>query len=165
MAELLATGGGLLDDLGVNPKVVAVQVVIFVSAFILLRHVLFERVLGFMKRREREQEELAGRARSNDREVERLRGEFEAKIAQAEKEAYDRLQEILKDALAAKAKVVGDAQKRARGELEAARQNIAREKEGALHQLRAEVAGLSREAAVRILEEPVDEATVRQVLS
>jgi F0F1-type ATP synthase membrane subunit b/b' len=60
---------------------------------------------------------------------------------------------------------VGEAQTKARTEADAAKAVIAEEKTKAMAQLRAEVAQFSREAAQRILEEPVDEAIVKRVVA
>jgi F-type H+-transporting ATPase subunit b len=167
MLDLLALGGGggILDELGINPKVLLVQVAIFVTTFILLSRFLFARVLSFMKQREEEQASAAEKIRHNQAEVERLQKEYEAAIAKVEKEAYARLQESLKEAIEAKNRIVGEAQAKARAEVEAARAVIASEKAQAVDGLRAEVARLAREAAGRILEEPVDEAVVRRIVS
>lgn len=165
MVHLLAEGGGLLTDLGVNLKVVAVQVVIFVSTFILLKNLLFRRVLGFMKQREGEQASSSAKIRKNQEDLARLTQEYEARIAEVEKRAYAKLQEVLKEALDAKAAIVAEAQAQARREMESSRAAIAEEKSRAMVQLRSEVVRLSREAAQRILEEPVDEELVRRMVS
>ncbi len=157
--------GKLLVDLGINWKILAIQVVIFVTTFLLLSKLLFGRVLSHLQQREADQASLGERVRKNQEETARAAKEYEAKIAQVEKEAYGKLQEILKEALDAKAKIVAEAQKQARAEVEAARAAIAAEKSKAMEQLRAEVARLARESAQRILEEPVDEATVRRIVS
>lgn len=163
MTELLASGG-LLDDLGINFKVLAVQVVIFVTTFVLLSNLLFRRVLSHMKQREDEQAKAADRIRRNAEDAARLAHEYEMKVAQVEKEAYAKLQEVLKEALEAKARIVADAQKQARAEIDSTRAAIADEKRKAMEQLRTEVVRLTREAAQRILDEPVDEAEVRKVV-
>ena len=41
MEPLLAAGGGILDDLGINLKVWGVQVVVFVVTFLVLSRLLF----------------------------------------------------------------------------------------------------------------------------
>jgi F-type H+-transporting ATPase subunit b len=157
--------GQLLKDLGVNLWVVGIQVVVFVTTFLLLSRLLFGRVLAHLQQREHDQAALAERIRKSQEDAAKAAKEYEAKIAAVEKEAYARLQEILKDALDAKAKIVADAQKQAKAEIDSARASIAQEKQKAMAQLRSEVARLARDAAQRILDEPVDEATVRRIVT
>ncbi|MBV8881173.1 MAG: hypothetical protein JO332_14505, partial [Planctomycetaceae bacterium] len=52
MISALLASGGLLQDLGINPVVVATQVVVFVITFLLLSRILFGRALGHMQQRE-----------------------------------------------------------------------------------------------------------------
>ena len=54
MISSLLASGGLLDDLGINGKVVATQVVIFVTTFLLLGRILFGRALSHLQQREDE---------------------------------------------------------------------------------------------------------------
>src|SRR5437762_14019447 len=105
-----ASEGALLESLGINIRVLLTQVVIFSITFIALSRILFGKALGFMKKRE---EEVASSHEAIERdkaEVARLTKEYEAHIAKVEKEAYDKTQEILKEALAAAAASVAKAQ-------------------------------------------------------
>ena len=47
--------GKLLVDLGINWKILAIQVVIFVTTFLLLSKLLFGRVLSHLQQREADQ--------------------------------------------------------------------------------------------------------------
>ncbi len=164
MALLLAEGG-LLEGLGINPLVVAIQAVIFITTFLVLSQLLFKRVLVFMQTREKEQADAAERVKKDREELARVTHEYEERIAKVEKDAYAKLQAVLKEAVEAKNKIIGDAAAKARSEADAAKAAIAAEKAQAMAQLNAEVGKYAREAAQKILEEPVDEAVVKQVLS
>lgn len=151
-----ASGGGLLENLGINLKVLATQVVIFSITFVVLSRTLFGKALGFMKKREEEvkasQEAIAG-----DRaEVAKLTRDYQAHLAQAEKAAYDKTQEILKEAIAAAAATVAKAQADGKAQVQAALAEIAREKQQASAQLRNEVSRLTTTLAQKVLETPVD---------
>lgn len=155
MPVVLALQGSLLDDLGVNPWVVLIQIVVFVTTFLILANLLFRKVLKFMQDRETEQTDAAERIRRNREELEKVRAEYEARIRQVEKETYEKLQLVLREAQQDKARIIAEAQQQARAEVEQARATIAKEKADATAALQAEVARLSREAASRILDEPV----------
>ena len=156
---LLASGGGLLDQLGVNPVVVATQVVIFVITFILLARILFGRALGHMQQREEEIRKAHDSIRHDQAEVERMTKEYEAHLAKVAKEGYDKTQEILKEALAAAQSAVAKAQADAKAETERAAAEIAREKRESLAQLRAEVTRLTQQVAEKVMETSVDPAS------
>lgn len=162
---LLAQGGGLLEDLGINLWVLGIQVAIFVATFVILSNTLFKRILTFMQDREKEQTDSAERVKKNREELARVTAEYEERIAKVEKEAYAKLQAVLKDALEAKNKVIAEAQAKAKAESDTARAAITAEKTQAMSALNAEVARLAKTAAERILEEPVDEAVVKRVVS
>lgn len=153
-----AAQGGLLEGLGINLRVLATQVVIFSVTFLVLSRVLFGKALGFMQKREEEVKGSHDAIARNRAEVERLTKEYEAHLAKVEKEAYEKTQLILKDALAAAAATVGKAQADAKAEVERAAAEIAREKREGLARLRAEVVRLSIGAAEKVLETKLDPA-------
>ena len=153
-----AAEGGLLQSLGINLKVLATQVVIFGVTFLVLSRILFGRTLGFMKKRE-EEVKASHEAIERDRaEVSRLTKEYEAHLAKVEKEAYDRTQAILKEALAAAAVTVARAQAEAKAEVERAAAAIAQEKREGLAQLRAEVVRLTLGVAEKVMDTRLDPA-------
>ena len=153
-----ASDGGLLESLGINLKVLAVQVVIFSITFVALSRILFGKALGFMRKREEEVQashEAIGRDRA---EVARLSRDYEAHIAQVEKAAYEKTQEILKEALAAAGATIARAQADAKAEVGRALVEISREKKEGLARLRAEVARLTQGVAEKVMDTPVDPA-------
>jgi len=156
---LLASGGGLLDQLGVNLVVVATQVVIFVITFILLARILFGRALGHMQQREEEIRKAQASISHDRAEVERMTKEYEAHLAKVDKEGYDKTQEILKEALAAAQAAVAKAQADAKAETDRAAAEIAREKRESLAQLRSEVTRLTLQVAEKVMDTRLDPAT------
>ncbi len=166
METILAAG--LLDDLGINLKVWATQVAIFVVTFLVLSRVLFGRTLSFMQRREEEARTARDAIERDRAEVARMAKEVEAHLAKIDKEAYDKTQAILKEALAASQATVAKAQADARAEVERAAAEVAREKREALVKLRAEVARLTLEVAEKVLETKLDpsaQAVVQKFVS
>ena len=154
----LASGGGLLDDLGVNLVVVATQVVIFVTTFLLLGRSLFGRALSHMQQREEEIKKAHDAIKHDRAEIERMTREYEAHLAKVDKEGYDKTQEILKEALAAGQASVAKAQAEAKAATERAVADIAREKKESLAQLRSEVTRLTLEVAEKVLDTKLDPA-------
>ena len=155
---LLASGGGLLDDLGVNLVVVATQVVIFVITFLLLGRILFGRALGHLQQREAEIKKAHDAIQHDRAELERMTKEYEAQLAKVDKEGYDKTQEILKEALATAQAAIAKAQADAKAETERASAEIAREKRDSLAKLRAEVTRLTLEVTEKVLDTKLDPA-------
>lgn len=118
MISSLLASGGLLQDLGINPMVLATQVVIFVITFLLLSRILFGRSLGYLQRREEEIQKAQTGIAADSAEAERLLKEYEAGIAKVDKEAYDRTQAMVKEAQASAQTLVAKAQAEARTEVE-----------------------------------------------
>ena len=154
ISSLLASG--LLDDLGINFKIVATQVVIFVVTFVLLSRILFGRALGHMQQREQEIKKAHDAIQHDRAEVERMTKEYEAHLAKVDKEGYDKTQDILREALAAAQASVAKAQADAKAETERAAAEIAREKRESLAQLRAEVTRLTQQVAEKVMDTSVD---------
>lgn len=152
----LLLAGDLLTDLGINYKILLVQAFIFIVTFAILRRLLFARMLGFMTSREAEVERALAAIQKDRAELEKFSAEYEAHIARIEKEAYDRMQAILKEGLEAKARISGQAQQAAAAEVRAALAAIAGEKDKALATLRKDVSAIARQAVERVIGVPVD---------
>jgi F0F1-type ATP synthase membrane subunit b/b' len=167
MGTFLAVG--LLDDLGVNLKVWATQVAIFVTTFIVLSRLLFSRVLAAMQARE-EEIRKSEEAIAHDRaEVARLAKEYEAHVTRIDKEAYEKLQAAVREALAAAQATVAQAQAAAKQEVQNAQEEIGREKREALVRVREGVVRLTHEVAEKVMETRLDPgaaaAAVRKLVS
>ena len=156
MSSALLASGGLLQDLGINPVVLATQVVIFVITFLLLSRILFGRALGFMQQREEEIKKAHDAIRHDRAEVERMSREYEAHLAKVDKEGYDKTQALLKDALAAAQASIAQAQADAKAESERAVAEIAREKKASLVQLRSDVTRLTLDVAEKVMDTKLD---------
>jgi F-type H+-transporting ATPase subunit b len=160
MASLLLAEGGILFDLGINPKVVAVQIVIFLTTFFILRRLLFVPVMKFMTEREAEAERAAEKIRFERAEGDRLAKEYELHLARIDKEAWDRLQAILKEAIEARGRMAAEAQQRAAQETRAALEVISKERTAALAALKKDIPAMSRQAVERVLGVPFESGTL-----
>jgi len=156
MISTLLASGGLLQDLGINPVVLATQVVVFVITFLLLSRILFGRALGYMQQRENEIQKAHDAIKHDRAEVERLTKEYEAQLAKVDKQGYDKTQEILKEALAAAQANVAKAQGDAKAQTERAVADIAREKKETMERLRSDVTRLTLEVAGKAMDTRLD---------
>ena len=156
MISTLLASGGLLQDLGINPVVVATQVVVFVITFLLLSRILFGRALGFMQQREDEIKKSHDAIKHDRAEVERMTKEYDAHLAKVDKDAYDRTQVLLKEAQAESAAAVAKAQTEAKAQSERGLAEIAQSKKDSMVQLRTQIARLTVDVVEKVLETKLD---------
>lgn len=128
-------------------QVAAVQMAGFAVFFVLLKTFLFDRLLGFMRRRDGELAASAQRAAEVRKEIDRLTAEYEAKLAAADKAAYEEMQKVVREGIAAKAAILLAAQEDGRRILEAARSAITADKAAAVRSLDERVRALASEVA------------------
>ena len=150
---------GLLETLGINVWVLGTQVVIFVFTFLVLSNLLFKRVLRGMQEREeevRKGRDVVDRERA---ELAKLTKEYEAHIARIDREAYEKSQALVTEALKAAAGTVASAQSRARDEVQRAVQEISAEKKAARARVREDVTRLALQVVEKALDTRLDAGT------
>jgi F-type H+-transporting ATPase subunit b len=148
----------------INPGLILWTIITFVVVLLILRLTAWKTLLGALTAREekiRSSLEDAERARQD---AARLLSENQKQLAQAEERSQRIIREgrDLGDRL--KAEILEKADTGARQMIEQAKAEIAREKEKALHQLRAEVADLAVAAAGKILDATIDPAKHRELI-
>lgn len=152
----LLLSAGPLDDLGIKLPVLLVQMAIFIVTFVVLRRLLFGRMLGFMTSREAEIDRSVQKIRHDRAELEKFTKEYEQHLARIEKEAYDRMQVLLKEGMEARSRISAQAQQQAAAEVKAAVADIAKMKNQALEQLRQDVPAIAQQAVERVLGVPLE---------
>jgi F-type H+-transporting ATPase subunit b len=150
--------------LEVNTGLISWTIVTFVLLLIVLRKFAWKPLLEGLQRREERVRTSIERAEQAQKDAERLMEENRQRLAQADQESHRLLSEgrVLAEKL--KADIVEQANKQSRKMIEQAHQEIEREKEAALAQLRDEVATLAIKAAEKILDETLDEKQQRKLL-
>lgn len=149
----------LLDQLGINLKVLVVQIVAFILLFWILKKFLFGRIVGHLQSRSDEIKNTFAKIEADKTEIERLTKEYQDKLANIEKEAYAKFQEAAKKGVELKNEILQQAQQQAQKELEKARAEIEREKDKAKLELRQEVVKLSLIIAEKLVDATMDEKT------
>ncbi len=154
-----------LKQLGIDPKVMAAQVTGFILLWIILARYLFKPVLAFLDERQRQIKLAIDNANDERAKAEQLREEFERRMAGIEAEARARVQAAVKEANVAKEEILTEARNRAESILQRGREDLAREREKILTQLREEVVNISLAAAGKVIEEALDEERHRKLVS
>lgn len=141
----------LLGSLGFQPLVVLSQVLAFLVLFFVLWKFLFKRIGAAMDARTQEIQSTFDKIEHDKTEIERLTQEYQGKLANIEKEAYERIQKAVQEGIQAKNEITTQAQALAQKTMEKARAEIEREKDKALLELRQQVVTLSLQVAEKLI--------------
>ena len=155
----------LFHQLGIDPKVMAAQVTGFILLWIVLARFLFRPVLALLRARNQDIKTMYESAEGERAKAEEFRTDYEKRLAGIEAEARGRIQVAVKEAQSAKNDILADAKSRAEDVLRRGQEELAREREKALAQLREEVVNISLAAAGKLIEESLDEARHRKLVS
>ncbi len=155
----------LLHKLAIDPKVMAAQVTGFILLWIVLAKFLFRPVLTLLHAREQEIRTTYETAENERAQAEEFRADYEKQLADIEAEARSRIQAAVKDAEAAKNDILTEARSRSEDIRRRGQEDLAREREKTLAQLREEVVDISLSAAGKLIEESLDEAKHRRLVS
>lgn len=159
-----SAGGGLLQQLGIEPKVLLIQIVGFVLLYLLLKRFLFGPIGNLLRQREEEIQSTFRQIEADQAAAERARTELEQRLTRIETEARERMQAVLREAQALREEILSEAHKQAETIVENGRQEIEREKQKALVELREEMANLTILAAGKILGEALDRDRHRRLI-
>ncbi len=140
-----------------NPGLIVWTLVTFVLLVVILRKFAWKPLLESLQKREDTVRGALERAEHAKQEAERLLEENRKQLARAEADAQRILNEGRELGEKLKAEIVEKANQQSRRLTEQAKQEIERDKEAALAQLRGEVANLAIKAAEKILDETLDE--------
>jgi F-type H+-transporting ATPase subunit b len=141
------------------------QIVGFLLLVAVLKKYLFGPVNDILTARQTEVETTIAQVRQDREAMEVSRREYEARLAEIEAEARDRIQAAMKEAQGIKEEIVSSAHTEAERLVTRARDEIVREKQQALVELRTQVADLAVEAAGKILRRSVDERVQRELVN
>ncbi len=159
-----SAGGGLLQQLGIEPKALLIQIAGFVLLYLLLKRFLFGPIGNLLRQREEEIQSTFQQIEADRAAAERARAELEQRLTQIETEARERMQAVLREAQALREEILSEAHKQAETIVENGRREIEREKQKALVELREEMANLAVLAAGKILGETLDRERHRRLV-
>lgn len=124
-----------------------VQMLVFAALFLVLRQWWFEPVLRVIDERRRRSEGAVAEARAIEAEVERLRAQHAAALAETRARAHHEMQEALRRAEAEQSRIIEEATEASQKALTVVREQIAREVAAARRGLDDQVDTISKEIA------------------
>jgi F-type H+-transporting ATPase subunit b len=147
-----------------NPGLLIWTIITFLALLFVLRMFAWKPLLEALRKREEHVRNSIERAEQAKQDAERILEENRKQLANAEAESHRILNEgrALGDKL--KSEIVEQANLQSRRMVEQAKQEIERDKEAALSQLRNEVATLAIKVAEKILDETLDENRQRKLV-
>jgi len=155
----------IMHTLGIDPRVMAAQFTAFVLLWIVLAKYLFRPVLSLLDAREQEVRQIFETAEKERSEAEKLRADYESRIAEIEAEARAKIQSAIREGQIAKDEIIGEARARAEVILRQAQQDLAREREKVLMEIRQQAVDISLTAAARVIGEALDENRHRKLIA
>ena len=155
----------LLKELNFDPKVMAASV----TGFLLLWFVLSKFLFGKVKDKIRERNEKIRSdydAAENERlKAEEFRADYEKQLAEVDAEARSRIQTAVSEAQVAKNEILTEARSKSEDIFARGQEEIAREKEKALTQLKEEVVDITISAAGKLIGESMDQDKQRKLVA
>ncbi len=145
------SGGGLLSDLGINPKTILVQAVGFLVVLAVLWKFVFGKVGGLLEQRRNEITSQLDQLKTDRDELDRLTAETRQRLGDIEAESQAKIQAAIDQGNTERQQIVDQARQDAADEIERARAEIQREKDDAISELRGVVAELAIDAAGKII--------------
>lgn len=153
-----------MDILNIDPRVLAVQIGGFLLLLVVFKLFLFKPIMGILETRQQEIESRYRDAEERQQAADRLRAEYERHLATIEEQMHTRIAEAVKEGQAMRDEIIASARSKAEDILARAEEQIQREKEKAVSELRRLVADLTVAAAGKLLEQTLDDAKHRQLV-
>ncbi|MBI4872232.1 MAG: F0F1 ATP synthase subunit B [Candidatus Riflebacteria bacterium] len=154
----------MLDNLAINGRDLLVQMGGFLLLFWLLSRYLFSPLSQVISEREHRIKEKMDEAERNSLEMQAMRDEYQRRIAAIETESRDRIQSAMKEALAAKDRLLEEARVEAEKLLERGREELVREQQKAMVETRDQIVDLAIHCAEKLIERNIDEKAHRAMI-
>lgn len=148
-----------------DPRVILVQAMGFVLVLLVFKLYLFKPILGILDTRRKEIDSEYGDAEDQRKAADELRAQYEQHLASASEEMRAKIAEAVKEGQAMREEIIADSRTQADRILSKAQEEIGREKDKALVELKSVVAGLAVDAAGKLIEEKLDPAKHHRLIS
>jgi len=155
----------LLASLGAQGEVIILLAVNFIILVLILNKFLFKRVLQHLDNRKKEIEDTFDKIEHDKQHIAQLTDEYQNKLNQIEKEAYQKIQAAIKEGLTAKTQIISESHLQADNVLRRAKEELEIEKKKAMKEMRQEVISLSIAAAEKVIRKKLDEQTNSKIVA
>lgn len=147
----------ILTDLGINFRVLLVQIIAFLILFWVLNKFLFSKIGSFLETRSQEINKKFEDMDRSKKEFDKLKEDYSSRLVEIEKEAQQKIQEAVKEGVKLKNDIVLQAQDQAQKEVQRAREEIRVEKEKAIIEIREHVVDLTLKATEKLVSQTMND--------
>jgi F-type H+-transporting ATPase subunit b len=152
------------ETLGIDPKVILLQIIAFILLYLMLRRFLFRPLLAVMAERSREIAEGLEAGERNKEALTRLEEERQQVLAGAREEGREHVRRAVKEADEVRDRMVAEARDEAQEIRTRGHEAVEREREQAALMLRQQVVELAILAASRAVLQRLDERGHRRAV-
>ena len=146
----------ILNTLGIDPKFILVTTVGFVALVFILAKFAFGPMLAMLQARQDHIVHNLDEAEARRNEMVRLQHEYEERLAKIEDEARDKIQAAVREAQAARDEIIERARTESQAIVQRGNEDMAREREKAMAEMRDQIAELAVSAASRVTRQTLD---------
>jgi F-type H+-transporting ATPase subunit b len=154
-----------LEALGINLGYLVSQIVNFTLLAVLLYFVAYKPILRMLDERSARIQKGLDDAEQASRRAAEIEQEFEQRMSEARKEGQEIIAQATQMSEKARQEILETAREESRAQIEKAKDEIARERELAMADLRQQVADLSLSISEKVIGETLDEERQRQLIA
>ena len=154
----------ITGDLNISPLLILVNAFGFVLLFLIANRLVFTPIGKVLDEREGEISGTYDKLDADQKQMEALKAEYEGRLERIEGEAREKIQAAIKEAEAARDRIIADAGARGKELVVKAEQEAEREREQAMITLRQQVVELAMGATRKVIGESLDAAKQKSLI-
>ena len=158
------SNGGLLEAMGLNPKLIITQAAGFLIVLFVLNKLVFGKVGGILADRQSEIVSRMNKLETDQVGLDRLTAETTQRLNQIEAEAQQKIRTAIDQGNEERQQILETARQDAANQVDQARAEIQREKEEAILELRGIVSEIAIDAASKIIDQQLDVESHRHIV-
>jgi F-type H+-transporting ATPase subunit b len=154
----------IIGDLNVSPALILINIIGFGVLYLIANKLVFTPIGKVLDEREGEISGTYDKLDADQKQMEALKSEYEGRLEQIEAEAREKIQSAIKEAEAARDKIIADANVRAKDLVVKAESEAEREREQAMITLRQQIVELAMGATYKVVGESLDGAKQKSLI-
>jgi len=158
------TDGGLLEAMGLKPKLIIIQAAGFLIVLLVLNKFVFGKVGGILAARQDEIVSRMNKLESDQAGLDQLTSETQQRLNEIGVEARAKIQEAVERGELERQQILEQARQEATAQIEHARAEIQRDKDSAILELREQIAEIAINVASQVIDQQLDQATHQHII-
>ena len=146
----------LLNQLGIKPELLVVQIIGFLILVFLLNRFMFTPLFGIVDKRRADIQATYDQMDQDRARMEEVRREYEQRLAGIEAEAREKIQAAIKEAQTLRDQMLADAHQQAETIVQRGQNESERERQKAFLEMRQDIVNLAVSAAEKVVGDALD---------